>query len=77
MPDATQLFSWIFSDGDFSRNRVLINPPNAVSVLCLNSVLLESAPSMAERYLAETTTVIRQGISSKNVRLIHDEFLCT
>lgn len=52
---------------DLCRQRVLVSHITVSSILNLNSVLLQSPESLTQSYQRETSTVICQGIGSKNV----------
>lgn len=49
------------------RQRVLTQQLSTASILNLNSVLLESPATLTQSYAQETSTLISQGIRSKNV----------
>ena len=49
------------------RTRVLTSHMSPLTVLNLNSVLLESPSTLTENYAQQTTSIICQGIRNKNV----------
>ncbi|KAL8974279.1 MAG: hypothetical protein Q9197_001482 [Variospora fuerteventurae] len=57
------------------RQRVLTQQLSTASILNLNSVLLESPATLTQSYAQETSTLISQGIRSKNVSIADNTVL--
>lgn len=52
--------------GSLIKSRVLVQPSTNASILALNAVLLESAPTLVSGYAEETRAVVAAGLTSKN-----------
>ena len=53
------------------KNRVLVNPPTASSVLALNAVLLDAPAAILDEHITDTANTISQGMNSR-IAMIQD-----